>query len=301
MEVDVVALASEFPNDNPALHGGTIWVCLEPTGLPVAERAAAERAPVAAKVVETIAAREERTLEVALLASAILEPDVDEADEPIVIEELEPSDTWAWAEGDADVMSSALRSDLDAPPAAPARVSEIVLAGTHALEEDEALSPESSDGRSFFEASVDESAPETSSSYPAALPPRSDDPFTTFIFKLVDVAVATGSLEVAAVLPDLLGSGRISAGVGVEVAGALRANGLWDGGDVAPSFIRVAHAWRDILRGTSEDFDACGGASLDEWASDVLAKLLGAPARLPLLRQELRSRGVAAFGLVEAA
>ena len=60
-------------------------------------------------------------------------------------------------------------------------------------------------------------------------------------------------------------------------------------------------AWRAILRGTSDDFTACGGAMLDEWAAGILARLLGAPAREPVLRRELRARGVAAFGLVEAA
>ncbi|MBN9164395.1 MAG: hypothetical protein J0I07_25755, partial [Myxococcales bacterium] len=34
-----------------------------------------------------------------------------------------------------------------------------------------------------------------------------------------------------------------------------------------------------------------------EWAADLLARLLAAPAKAPSLRQELRSRGVAAFGL----
>src|SRR5262245_21744544 len=31
-------LSAEFPNDNPDLHEGTIWVCLDVTGAPVAER-----------------------------------------------------------------------------------------------------------------------------------------------------------------------------------------------------------------------------------------------------------------------
>jgi hypothetical protein len=40
---------------------------------------------------------------------------------------------------------------------------------------------------------------------------------------------------------------------------------------------------------------------LDEWAADVLARLFGAPDRSAQLRRELRGRGVAAFGLIEAA
>ena len=62
----------------------------------------------------------------------------------------------------------------------------------------------------------------------------------------------------------------------------------------------VARAWRAILRGESEDFGACP-TTLDEWAGATLAALLGAPQKSAQLRRELRARGVAAFGLIEAA
>ena len=45
MEVDVVKLASEFPNDNPALHRGVIWVCVELTGRAQPERARSSEPP----------------------------------------------------------------------------------------------------------------------------------------------------------------------------------------------------------------------------------------------------------------
>ena len=32
--MDVVSLAAEFPNDNPELHRGVSWVCLDVTGAP---------------------------------------------------------------------------------------------------------------------------------------------------------------------------------------------------------------------------------------------------------------------------
>ena len=50
------------------------------------------------------------------------------------------------------------------------------------------------------------------------------------------------------------------------------------------------------MRGTSEDFSACGDAMLDEWAADLLARLVGGPTRATTLKRELRDRGVAAFG-----
>lgn len=57
-------------------------------------------------------------------------------------------------------------------------------------------------------------------------------------------------------------------------------------------------AWRGILRGESEDFGACGAATLDEWAADVVARATGSASRAEGIRRELRRRGVAAFGMV---
>jgi hypothetical protein len=61
----------------------------------------------------------------------------------------------------------------------------------------------------------------------------------------------------------------------------------------------VATAWRAILRGESEDFSKCA-ATLDEWAANALASILSAPQKAGQLRRELRARGVAAFGLIDA-
>ena len=142
-----------------------------------------------------------------------------------------------------------------------------------------------------------EEIPDVPSFDSSALPPAPDDPFTTLVCTLADVAIHAGAPNVAAVLPGLLFDGRLPDVLDADVEGALRAAGFWDGREVSPAFVATTAAWRAILRGTSDDFDACGAAMLDEWASDLLAKLLSAPARAQTLRQELRSRGVAAFGL----
>ena len=63
----------------------------------------------------------------------------------------------------------------------------------------------------------------------------------------------------------------------------------------------TALAWRAVLRGEVDDISTCGAAMLDEWAADVVSQALGAPGKATQLRRELRSRGVCAFGLVEAA
>jgi hypothetical protein len=57
----------------------------------------------------------------------------------------------------------------------------------------------------------------------------------------------------------------------------------------------IAEAWRLILNGESEDFGACGPLPLDEWAAGIVARATG--GRSDAVRRELRSRGVAAFGM----
>ena len=97
------------------------------------------------------------------------------------------------------------------------------------------------------------------------------DPYATLVATMAAVARDVGAPQLAARLADTL--------------------------DIDP----VAMAWRAILRGESDDYAACGTATLDEWAADTLARLMSAPSRASQLRRELRSRGVVAFGLVEAA
>ncbi len=127
--------------------------------------------------------------------------------------------------------------------------------------------------------------------------PAATDAFTILVCTLADVALAAGSPHIAALLPGLLFDGRVSGELDGAALEALRANGVLAGAEIAPDVAAVAGAWREILRGTSDDFSACGAAMLDEWSSDLLARLLNAPAKADAFRQELRSRGVAAFGL----
>jgi hypothetical protein len=138
------------------------------------------------------------------------------------------------------------------------------------------------------------------------LTPKDDDPFATFIRTLVEVAVEAGCEKAAAFLPALLDGGRVMPGVlPGSVTEALLASGMLastDGGLVGGEALRkTAAAWRAILRGDSEDFSSCGTRMLDEWAADLVGCLVGAPAKTERLRRELRTRGVAAFGLVLAA
>lgn len=66
-------------------------------------------------------------------------------------------------------------------------------------------------------------------------------------------------------------------------------------------FATMVEAWSGILRGESEDFGPCGTQTLDEWAADLVARFLGSTSRGASVRREVRSLGVAAFGLVASA
>jgi hypothetical protein len=101
-------------------------------------------------------------------------------------------------------------------------------------------------------------------------PGDDDDPYALFLRTLAEVAIASGATMDAPTIDALLASDA------------------------------VATAWRAILRGESEDFSKCAG-TLDEWAANALASILSAPQKAGQLRRELRARGVAAFGLIDAA
>jgi hypothetical protein len=133
------------------------------------------------------------------------------------------------------------------------------------------------------------------------------DPFVNLVFVLENVAKGAGASDgQAAAVRGLLGLERIALGSLPEAA----LEALFDGMQLegtrqtprrAPAFTQAAVAWRAILRGDGGDFASCGGAMLDEWTADLLARLLGSPALAAQIRRELRRRGVAAFGLVEEA
>lgn len=248
----MASLAAEFPNDNPELHEGVIWVCLDVTGAPSAERHVVAQAepepepePIPEPEPEPIAVAEEpppaRASGIFMIADAPFEIEL-EADEDIVVEEMTPFEDEA-----IEVVGSEL------PPASAT------------ASDEPAVEP------------IVEAVAEVA---PAPAPAASDDPFMVFVNVLVDVAVEQGSPFVASQLPALLIDGTVVPGV-----------------DVDASLLKTAHAWQGILRGTSEDWDAIGGAMLDDFAAELLARLLGASDRTQLLKRELRARGIAGFGL----
>jgi hypothetical protein len=152
---------------------------------------------------------------------------------------------------------------------------------------------------------------------PDAAPPMASEPaeapnvgdgFATLVRVLEEVAFASGgSDEHVACVRALLGAERLDERMhgGAASTSALVASGILERADGAlvraRGFAAQVAGWQGVLRGQSEDFDACGGQTLDAWCSTLLACALGSSAHTERLRRELRRRGVAAFGLIAAA
>lgn len=121
--------------------------------------------------------------------------------------------------------------------------------------------------------------------------PEPEDAFSRLVRALSDVALHAGATRVAASLPGMFTPGRAAASPdGVELDATGR------------ELVSIGAAWRDVLSGASSDLNACGARTLDEWGADLLCALLRRPrSESRDLRQKLRARGVAAFGLRDAA
>jgi hypothetical protein len=136
--------------------------------------------------------------------------------------------------------------------------------------------------------------------------PTPADPFYTLVAAMETAAAAFGGTPDSIVLlRAMLGATRMDA---IEPTAAL--DGLVSAGlvsQLATGFVRSERltreviAWQDILRDKSDDLAACGTATLDEWASNVVARVIGGGCRPDAIRRELRTHGVAAFGLLAAA
>jgi len=122
---------------------------------------------------------------------------------------------------------------------------------------------------------------------------------------MVDVALSASATHLAAELPSILRDGRLRPSAFEPAAvQALAARGYLgpERAGASDGFATTQAAWRDALSGSSANLAACGATTLDEWGAALLAALLARPAaRADDLKRALRSRGVAAFGMREAA
>jgi hypothetical protein len=293
VEVDVVSLAAEFPNDNPALHRGVSWVCLEPTGravaiahpdpLPVLETSAEAEVVCSMSAAEIIAA----------LPAPASEPEPEPRPVPVVDVEVEVAPEIPIARVSEIVGLGETPREADDEPEDD-HDEEIVVEELPPLDETVAVEG--------LELEPEHQAEPLPAEKVAAtmVPPASDEPWITLVSAFADVAIGAGSPHVASVLRGLLVDGTLET-MPDDAMAALAEGHVVRDGVLTAAFVARTRAWRDILLGTGDDFAACGSAPLDEWGADLIARLLGAPTRAPALKRELRSRGVAAFGLACAA
>jgi hypothetical protein len=128
--------------------------------------------------------------------------------------------------------------------------------------------------------------------------------FVCFESALVAALMAHGASRSAALVPRLLRLEQLPAeALSKEVQLTLQSRGYLDSSArYSHKYRELCTAWSAVLRGSSQDFAACGTTTLDRFGADLLAALLAVPAtRADELRRELRKAGIAAFGVLQAA
>jgi hypothetical protein len=295
----LAAAASEFPNDNPALHDGATWVCLRVSGPAravvrpkfLARPVEIPRIEVAREVTAGRAVLPEERLPDSVLGELLetlnldLAPSSTEVEPEVLLQEtldLEPLDEPLRAIAEAISEDDFVFDDGESQPVA----------------ELETVTRAEPDAVTSAQAVV--AAPV------AAAPTLVSDPYSTFVAAVVQVALDAGATRVAASVPNLLGSETLDKSVFSDdvwrslVATRVveeRANEFVSTSD----FSAISNAWRGVLRGESGDLGACGTSTLDVWGADLLKALgVGANGKLDV-RRELRRKGVAAFGMLLAA
>ncbi len=295
------ALAAEFPNDNPGLHLGAVWVCSSPVA---PARAVVRAGRGAIHVVETPVPSAVHVVETPP-PSAIHVVETP-APSPVHIVETPPP--------------SAVRGVDEAPavvapvPIQPMPILAILAVPCDALAElaDGGLAPWGSDA-GLASPTETSGEPEVANDAPVADLCDDDDSvdsgdagdgYLRWVDAVVETALGLGATRAAAVarqvlllddgaaLPDEGTEGLVAAGLAVKDGSRVR---------LAADARGVASAWRALLRGETDDFAACGDDTLDGWTTSVLTALLGECAPGDVVRRELRARGVAAFGMLHAA
>jgi hypothetical protein len=257
-----VTPCAEFPNDNPDLHHGATWICVELGREPTCKLPLPRTLATADGIGSS-------------MANAEPEP---EPEAPVSLPSL-------------PVSHVALADDLDDD-----------------LLDDDPEPIEIVDDLSFEDAADDDRTDAEAVECAAERAP--EDPFARLVNAAQDVARTLGaSHEDVACLHGLFGQSRLDGiAPGERAMEALVAGGVIAQGPRglvrSSGFASKVLAWQGILRGESEDFSLSDGGALeplDEWVADVLARVLGTPARADGIRRELRRRGIAAFGVVAEA
>jgi hypothetical protein len=322
------AACSEFPNDNPALHRGVIWYCAtvgaaSSCNLPVAALSSGVLAIGCAQPID-----DDATDELSPEAAEWDAPDDESSilsagdqDLAACSNELDASDGDTNSEA-GSYASSETESTTDSE-AQSATDSEIQSATDSEIERDTDTETESDTDSETQNATendtsdtdiatseaieiVDELTFDDDDVDEGSASATKVDPFLDLADMMENAARAAGANDDdQALLRALLGLARTASvapdpDVQKRLDPQLAVQGP-NGLVRAETLTRQVLAWQGILRGESEDYAACGSATLDEWAADLIARVLGSAARAASIRRDLRSRGVAAFGLIAAA
>jgi hypothetical protein len=132
-----------------------------------------------------------------------------------------------------------------------------------------------------------------------------DERVETFVRAMADVARAHGPAETAAHVESLFKFGMPAP---LELSPSARASLLdgnileaTEGGVHATAwFARTSSAWQSMLRGEGGNLAECGESTLDGFTADLIASLVAKPSMASTFRRELRRRGIAAFGMLDA-
>ena len=137
-------------------------------------------------------------------------------------------------------------------------------------------------------------------------PPAKTDAFQRFVSALVEVALAAGAAAgVAGAIPGMVGAARLDVraldGETLEALVAANLLSRTGSGAVARSagLVSNAQAWRATLLGEETELPVT--EMLDEWSATLVAAVANLPQQREALRRELRARGIAAFGMLDAA
>jgi hypothetical protein len=132
-----------------------------------------------------------------------------------------------------------------------------------------------------------------------------DERIETFVRAITDVARAHGAAESAAHAESLFKFGTPAPlALSPDARAALLDGNILeasDGGVHATAwFASTSSAWQRMLRGEEGNLAVCGESTLDGWTADLIARLVAKPAMASTIRRDLRRRGIAAFGMLEA-
>jgi hypothetical protein len=280
------ARCAEFPNDNPDLHLGAIWVHDGPTSGSTAETREIELADAVLSAV-SLQPVNDRDSSINDPGAAVDDQASAIHDQTAAIDDRGPgiNDQTSAIDDQASVTDDHASLIHD-----PARVNDLLPAAT-------GQPAAESDPESESEMVPEPGPAPLESMVVLAAPPGATDEGEPIVVEELDFDLSGIPLEGApieedgyATLVETLAAVAVAEGGTAEVV-----RGILEGADAG-----TAAAWRAVLRGEVDDISTCGIAMLDEWASDVVARAIGAPGKAAQLRRELRARGVCAFGLVAA-